>query len=443
MASTYRTAHTPLESLARRNYLLGTWPWRSLGYLLWTVPIASVVAIPFCFLALPWFAAIALDHRGINRPSVAGLLLLVFIGATLLAAGGPLIAVPLAKLERARLRLVDTRPISDPHQPLASPGMWEWLRVRYGETATWREVGYAILLVTVVPMLYLAVAAFAFVDVVFLISPFLIAGRGAIALGLQSVSSVEEAVWYFVLGLVFLPVVPYLLGLLAGAHGATARALLQGTEDERLRAELGAVSQSRARLVDAFEVERRRIERDLHDGAQQRLVSLTLKIGIAKLDVPEDSPAHQPLTEAHDQAKALMAELRELVRGLHPRVLTDRGLPAALGELADNASIPVAVRTEIGGRLPNHIEATAYFVVAEALTNIAKHSGATAATIAVRQHKGALIVEVTDNGVGGAEPARGTGLTGLADRVAVIDGRMLMSSPIGGPTMVCVELPCQ
>jgi signal transduction histidine kinase len=124
-------------------------------------------------------------------------------------------------------------------------------------------------------------------------------------------------------------------------------------------------------------------------------------------------------------------------------VLTDRGLPAALGELADNASIPVAVHTEIGGRLPSHVEATAYFVVAEALTNIAKHSGACAATIAVRQHKGALTVEVTDNGVGGADPARGTGLTGLADRVAVVDGRMLMSSPIGGPTMVCVELPCQ
>ncbi|HEY4453695.1 MAG TPA: sensor histidine kinase, partial [Pseudonocardiaceae bacterium] len=133
----------------------------------------------------------------------------------------------------------------------------------------------------------------------------------------------------------------------------------------------------------------------------------------------------------------------ELIRGLHPRVLTDRGLPAALGELADNASIPVAVHTEIGGRLPSHVEATAYFVVAESLTNIAKHSGATAATIAARQAKGALTIEVSDNGMGGADPARGTGLTGLADRVAVVGGRMLMSSPIGGPTMVCVELPCQ
>ena len=404
----------------------------------------GIVAIPFCFLALPWLAAIALDQRATDRPSVATLLLLVFIGATLLAAGGPLIALPLAKLERVRLKLVDGRPISDPHQPLPGPGIGEWLRVRYGEAGTWREVGYTILLITVAPVLYLAVAAFAMVDLVFLISPFLIANRGGnLALGFQNISSAREAFWYFVLGLVLLPLVPYLVGLLAGAHAATARALLRGTDDERLRAELGAVSQSRARLVDAFEVERRRIERDLHDGAQQRLVSLTLKLGIAKLDVPEDSPAHQPLAEAHDQAKALMAELRELIRGLHPRVLTDRGLPAALGELADNASIPVAVHTEIGGRLPSHVEATAYFVVAESLTNIAKHSGATAATVAVRQASGSLTIEVSDNGAGGADPARGTGLTGLADRVAVIDGRMLMSSPIGGPTMVCVELPCQ
>jgi signal transduction histidine kinase len=360
-----------------------------------------------------------------------------------LAACGPLIALPLAKLERFRLKLVDTRPIGDPHQRVSVPGLWEWLRVRYGEAATWREVGYAILLVTLGPLLYLAVAAFTFVDLVFLVSPVLIYYRGTIALGFSNIASVEESLWYFVLGLVLLAAVPYLFGLLAGAHAAMARALLRGTDDERLRAELGAVSRSRARLVDAFEVERHRIERDLHDGAQQRLVSLTLKLGIAKLDIPEDSPAHQPVSEAHDQAKALMAELRELIRGLHPRVLTDRGLPAALGELADNASIPVTVHTEIDGRLPSHVEATAYFVVAEALTNVAKHSGATAATISVRAHRGVLTVEVSDNGVGGADPARGSGLTGLADRVAVVNGRMLMSSPIGGPSTVCVELPCQ
>jgi signal transduction histidine kinase len=443
VAATTRTPRTPLESLGRRDFLASSWPWRSLGYLLWTVPIMSIVAIPLSFLGLPWFAAIALQHREYNQPSAATLLALVFIGAALLAAGGPLIAVPLAKLERSRLRLVDPRPVIDPHLPLSAPGIGRWLRVRYSEAATWREVGYAILLVTLAPLLYLAVAAFALVDFVLLIAPLLAYNEGDVAIGFRTVHSIGDSVWYFLLGVVLLPAVPYLLGLLAGAHAVMARALLHGTEDERLRAELGAVSQSRARLVDGFEVERRRIERDLHDGAQQRLVSLTLKLGIAKLDIPEDSPAHAPVAEAHEQAKHLMAELRELVRGLHPRVLTDRGLPAALGELADNATIPVAVHTEVGGRLPSHVEATAYFVVAESLTNIAKHSGATGATVSVRQQRGTLCVEVSDNGVGGADPARGTGLTGLADRVAVVNGRMLMSSPIGGPTMVCVELPCQ
>ncbi len=445
MAAIPQTPRNPLESLARRDFLISSWPWRSLGYLLWTVPIMSIVAIPLCFLALPWFAAIALQHSDYHRPSASTLLLLVFIGAALLAAGGPLLAIPLAKLERSRLKFVDRRPISDPHQQLSAPGIWEWLRVRYSEAATWREVGYAILLVTLAPLLYLAVAALALLDFVFLVAPLLIYNRGdgEIALGVDTVHTVAQSIGYFVAGLVLLPVLPYLLGLLAGAHAAVARALLHGTDDERLRAELGAVSQSRARLVDAFEVERRRIERDLHDGAQQRLIALTLKLGIAKLDIPEDSPAREPVAEAHEQAKQLMAELRELVHGLHPRVLTDRGLPAALGELADNASIPVAVHTEVGGRLPSHVEATAYFVVAEALTNIAKHSGATGATVSVRQQRGTLLVEIADNGVGGADPARGSGLTGLADRVAVVNGRMLMSSPIGGPTMVCVELPCQ
>jgi signal transduction histidine kinase len=202
------------------------------------------------------------------------------------------------------------------------------------------------------------------------------------------------------------------------------------------------VSRSRARLADAFEAERRRIERDLHDGAQQRLVSLTLQLGLARLDLPPGSPAAETITAAHEQAKQLMAELRELIHGIQPQVLTDLGLPAALGELADQAPIPVAVDAHLAGRLPSQIENTAYFVVAEALTNIAKHSGATSASVTARQHHGVLTVEISDNGHGGANPRSGTGLTGLADRVAVTGGRMLLSSPAGGPTLLRVELPC-
>src|SRR5262249_42147495 len=153
-----------------------------------------------------------------------------------------------------------------------------------------------------------------------------------LAIGVGQVDGLGEALAYALAGVAMLPAVPYLLGLLAGAHGAMARALLRGGDEHRLRAELVEMSRSRARLVDAFEAGRRRIERDLHDGAQQRLVGLTLRLGIARLDIPPESPAYRDVSDAHDQAKQLMVELRELIRGIHPRVLADRGLPSALGE---------------------------------------------------------------------------------------------------------------
>jgi signal transduction histidine kinase len=273
-------------------------------------------------------------------------------------------------------------------------------------------------------------------------SPLLVSDGDAVSLGFGQVSTVEEALPYAVAGIVLLPAVPYMFALLAGAHAAAARALLCGGNTEELRARLVAVSRSRARLVDAFEAERRRIERDLHDGAQQRLVGLTLQLGLARLDLPPDSPAARTITDAHAQAKQLMAELRELIRGIHPQVLTDRGLAAALRGLADDAAVAVTVRSDLPARLPVHVEHAAYFVVVEALTNVAKHSQATSASVTAHLEDDVLVVEVGDDGQGGADPARGSGLTGMADRVAVADGRMLLSSPPGGPTLLRVELPC-
>ncbi|MEV0705073.1 sensor domain-containing protein [Saccharopolyspora sp. NPDC050389] len=370
-------------------------------------------------------------------------LVAVFVGCAVLAAGAPLVALPLSKVERWRLGLVDMRPIAGGHQASSkTAGSWHRLRALYLDAATWRAIAYALLLITVVPVAYATVFGIAFGLLAYLVSPLLVLGEnGPVAVGFGTVTSVGEALWYALAALVLLPAVPYFSALLAGAHAAVARTLLQDGSAS-LRTELVEVSQSRARLVDAFEVERRRIERDLHDGAQQRLVGLTLKLGIARLDVPSDSQAHQNVSDAHEEAKQLMAELRELVRGIHPRVLTDRGLPAALGELADRCPIPVAVHAGFPDRFPAHVEATAYFVVAEALTNVAKHSAATAVSVTARRDDGVLAVEVADDGRGGADPARGTGLTGLADRVAVIDGKMLLSSPVDGPTLLRVELPC-
>jgi signal transduction histidine kinase len=321
-----------------------------------------------------------------------------------------------------------------------------WLRARYTDPATWREVGYACLLATVAPVLSIAALLAAPLTGSFIASPFLVLaqrpGDGPVALAFGKVATVGQALPYVIAGVLLLPLVPYLLTLLAGAHAAVARALLLGGSAAQLRTELVEVSRSRVRLADAFEAERRRIERDLHDGAQQRLVGLTLQLGLARLDLPPGSPAAETVAAAHQQAKQLMAELRELIHGIQPQVLTDLGLPAAIGELADQSPIPVAVDARLPGRLPSQIENTAYFVAAEALTNIAKHSGATSASVTARQHDNLLTIEVSDNGHGGADPHRRSGLTGLADRVAVTGGRMLLSSPDGGPTLLRVEFPC-
>ncbi|WP_328822479.1 sensor histidine kinase [Micromonospora rubida] len=423
---------TVLAALSRPNFAFGRWLWRSLAYLLGTVPVVLAVGVPLGVLALPC-AALAADGSGLERAGAA------LLAVALALACGPLLSAPVAMVERWRLRLVDARPV--PRRPPAeSPG--RWLRSRYADPAAWRESADLALLVTVVPVLYTAVAVVLLLIGVLVAAPALVAGSDRpVSLGIGTASTVGQAIPYALVGLLAAPAAPWLVGLLAGGHGALTRALLAAGPDERLRAELVEVSRSRARLAAAFEAERRRIERDLHDGAQQRLVSLTLQLGLARLDLPPDSPAAHSVASAHRQAKELMVELRALIHDIRPQVLTDRGLATAVEELADRAGVPVTVDAALPARPPAHLEATAWFVVAEALTNVARHSDATRATVRLRRRGDALLVEVGDDGRGGAEPARGSGLTGLADRVAVADGRMFLSSPVGGPTLLSVELP--
>jgi len=436
---------TALEAVAWRRLLVSIWPWRSAGYLLATLPVALAALV---VLAIPWLVLSARLMAGDDQAAV--IVLLALLGVALIATLGPLIAVPLVDVERRRLHMVDARPAVPAvlgRRDTTAAGPASWLRARYAAPATWREVGYVCLLATVAPALSLAALAAPLLTGVFIASPFLVMAQGPdsapVTLAFEQASTVGQTVPYVIAGVLLLPVVPYLLTLVAGGYAAAARELLLGGPGEQLRAELVEVSRSRARLADAFEAERRRIERDLHDGAQQRLVSLTLQLGLARIDVPPGSPAARTVGAAHEQAKLLMAELRELIHGICPQVLTDLGLAAALGELADQSPIPVAVETHLAGRLPSQVENTAYFVTAEALTNITKHSGATSASVTARQRDGGLTLEISDNGRGGADTGGGSGLTGLADRVAVTGGRMLLSSPDGGPTLLRVELPCR
>jgi signal transduction histidine kinase len=228
------------------------------------------------------------------------------------------------------------------------------------------------------------------------------------------------------------------------AVGAAASMALQ---NERLEAELRAkvdeLRKSRERMLRIGLEERRRLERDLHDGAQQRLVSMALNIRMARAKLNEDPlAADELLASAGDELDSALAELRELARGIHPAVLSDRGLGTALETLAHRAPVPVELAELPDERLPEAVELAAYFVVSEALTNVAKYAHATHATVEVARENGRLLVEVADDGVGGADPENGTGLRGLADRIAVLEGRLEIDSERGKGTTVRARIPC-
>jgi signal transduction histidine kinase len=212
----------------------------------------------------------------------------------------------------------------------------------------------------------------------------------------------------------------------------------QAIANAQAREELAA---SRVRIVEASDAERRRLERNLHDGAQQRLVATSLTVRMAARRLADDPTAREMLDRAGDELIRALEELRELARGLHPAVLSDHGLRAAIEAVADRAPVPVTVDVPAGERLPETIEAAAYFVVCEALTNVAKYAHASEARVRVERSDGQAQVEVVDDGVGGADESGGSGLRGLADRVEALGGRLVVTSPAGQGTTVRARLP--
>jgi signal transduction histidine kinase len=232
-----------------------------------------------------------------------------------------------------------------------------------------------------------------------------------------------------------------------GLIASVASAMRLAVENDRLTAEVEAqlaeVRASRARIVAAGDAERRRVERDLHDGAQQRLVSLTLALRLARTRLGDDAdPAVRlSLEQASDEAKAALAELRELARGIHPQILTEAGLHAAIESLAGRSPATVTVDIDPAARFDSPVEAIAYFVVSESLANIAKHADASAVEVRAGWQEGVLTVEITDDGRGGADLVRGTGLRGLLDRVSAVDGTLEVVSPGGGGTRIVARIP--
>jgi signal transduction histidine kinase len=247
-----------------------------------------------------------------------------------------------------------------------------------------------------------------------------------------------------VLGLVLLPIAASLSQLVMALHRGVVVGLLCTSESRELRRQVETLKESRSAVLEVEASELHRIERDLHDGAQQRLVMLTIDLGLAGERIDTDpAAAKQLVLEGQEQARQALAELRDLVRGIAPSILLDRGLVAAIGSIAARGPVPTAVRSDLppGERLPAAVERAAYFVAAEALANVAKHSQAKACEVRCLRDGDRLVVEVQDDGVGGATAQPGGGLAGLAGRVTGVDGTFTVSSPAGGPTVVRAELP--
>ncbi|MEW9527125.1 sensor histidine kinase [Microbispora sp. NPDC049125] len=410
------------QAVLRRDLPATSLPWRALAYLVTGAGIGAVVLVLLV-------AALV----------TSAVLTLVLVGVPLLAAVA-LAGLPVGALERRRLRIVDPEPVATPHRP-AGPGPRAWALTRLREQATWRALAYTGLLATVLgPVELIAVTYGLVVPLVMICAPLSMAETGDVTLlKFWPLETFPEAFAAAALGVVILVLAAYPLTALALGHATLARMLLAPTRAESGE-RLAELTRSRTRLVEAFEVERRRIERDLHDGAQQRLVALTMTLGLAKVSQGEE--ADELVSRAHAEAKLALAEIRDLIRGIHPRILVDRGLPAAVAELADRSPVPVEVSVDIPRRLPEVLESVAYFVVSEGLANVAKHSEAEHAWVNGRLDGRLLTVEIRDDGVGGADASAGTGLAGLADRVSVVDGRLMLSSPAGGPTLLRVEIAC-
>jgi len=373
------------------------------------------------------------------------LLVLALVGLPLLGLTLRL-ASWFAVAERARVSLM--LGVRVPAWPADSRGGYRWgivpRRRTLRERATWSELGYGLLRLPVSVVAVTVSVSVWSAAVVLLTLPlynkYLPAGGAKIGdvvfTGTATMAS-SAAV-----GLVLLLIAPQLTRGFGRIDVGLSRWLLGPPSD--LAARVVEVEKSRERVVDAAEAERVRIERDLHDGAQQRLVALAMDLGRAKAKFADDPAAAAGLVDqAHAQAKEALTELRNLVRGVHPPVLTERGLDAALSGLAALCPVPVEVHVDVPVRPRAAVEAVAYFVVAEALTNVAKHSRASRAKVVVEGHgfPGTLTVMISDDGIGGAK-ADSPGLSGLADRVSGVDGRLSVESPSGGPTIIAAELPC-
>jgi signal transduction histidine kinase len=411
-------------------------PWRH-PWRLWRVACYVVTALPVAAVTFSLIIAMLSTSVGLL---ITFVIALPFAWLTFVLARG------FSHFERGRTAALAGVRINDPVPPLTARGWWGRLKERAKSGPRWREIAYQLVHLPVAALAYVFTMAAWCGSLAMLLLPLYVdalpgdsakffffevtQGAGALAASLVGIA-----------GLVL--VAPWVTIGVARASVAIARALLGPSADAAHAAQVQRLETSRSAAVDSAEAERRRIERDLHDGAQQRLVALAAGLGAAKEKIDADpEEGRRLLADAHEEAKSALKEIRDLVRGIHPVILEDRGLDAALSAVVARSPVPVTLDVQVAERPPAAVESAAYFVVNEALTNVAKHAHATRAHVAIARAGERLVVEVRDNGQGGADPASGSGLQGLRDRVAGLGGSMYVISPVGGPTTVSVELPC-
>ena len=380
--------------------------------------------------------------------SVGFSLLITLIGLPILTFA--MIAARYAgNIERRRVRTFLVTDIDTPvRRPPKNDGWFEQLIAPFRDTSTYRDIFYVTLVQPILGLINFVVAVVAWSVPLWLMTLpiYALAWEGAapdVWFGNGKLDSPGEVFGAAALGLVLLPVVPWVIRVFAAVDAATARALLSPPKSDELEERIDTLRETQARSVDMAIADRRQIERDLHDGAQQRLLALGMELSMALEKFDTDPEAARDLVgDAHQELQRAIAELRNLARGVHPAVLTDRGLDAALSALAARSPVPVRLDVDLNARPPASVEATAYFIVAEALTNAARYANASHVDVRVRVVGDKLHVTVVDDGTGGAQLRAGSGLAGLADRASSVEGSLQIASPVGGPTVINAELPC-
>ncbi|MGW5102255.1 sensor histidine kinase [Streptomyces sp. NPDC004100] len=407
--------------------------WREFGYVLLSLPIA-----------------IAMFVWAVTAVSLGAGLLVTFIGVPVLALGlaG---CRGFGALERARARGLLRVEVAEP-EPLTvrGPGALAWIGAVLKSGSSWRTLLFALLRFPWAVFSFAVGLSFWTYGWALLTYPLwfwvfpMYAGQGGIQLYGDAHHSVYldnpfEITVTALTGLVFTLLTPWVLRGLTTVDGLLVRGLLGPS---RLSQRVERLESGRGTVVDTAAADLRRIERDLHDGAQARLVNLAMDLGLAKEKLREDpEAAARMVDEAHGEVKTALRELRDLARGIHPAVLTDRGLDPALSSVASRCTVPVTVTTDLPSRPAAAIEGIAYYTASELLQNISKHSRAHRATVDLWRTDDRLMLLVTDDGVGGADPAKGSGLAGLSARLGAVDGLLVVDSPPGGPTRITAELP--